>query len=144
MEHFPLTEQEARKKSWKWKGEEETSSYHGPYYSALPIQEYDEKIVGYELAQKNIENILGGILKCEVTEKPFKIIKQELAFHIENHIQLPKKHPDQRHKERLSQRNPRKIYERSCAECHKSITTSFTPERRERIVCEECYRKLVY
>ena len=100
--------------------------------------------MGYERAQNNIEDILGGILKCEVTEKPFKIIKQELAFHIENHIQLPKKHPDQRHKERLSQRNPRKIYERNCAECHKNITTSFVPERKERIVCEECYRKLVY
>ncbi|MBP7822819.1 hypothetical protein KA050_00540, partial [Candidatus Gracilibacteria bacterium] len=94
--------------------------------------------------QKNIENVLNGILKCEITGKPFKIIKQELAFHIENHIQLPKKHPDQRHKERLSQRNPRKIYERSCAECNKNITTSFVPERKERIVCEECYRKLVY
>jgi CxxC-x17-CxxC domain-containing protein len=57
---------------------------------------------------------------------------------------LPKRHPDQRHKERLSQRNPRKIYERNCAECMKNITTTFTPDRKEKIVCEECYRKLVY
>ena len=161
MEHFPLTEnailfsqspgvsrhplsQGGKEQGWKWKWEEETSSYHGPYYSILPIHEYDEKIVGYETAQKNIEDILWGILKCEVTWKPFKIIKQELAFHIENNIQLPKKHPDQRHKERLSQRNPRKIYERNCADCHKKITTTFIPERKERIVCEDCYRQLVY
>ena len=52
MEHFPLTEQEAQRKWWKWRGEEETSSYHGPYYLGLPIHEYDEKIVGYETAQK--------------------------------------------------------------------------------------------
>lgn len=143
-EHFPLSEKEAKDRWWKWKGEEETSSYHGPYYTALPVQEYDEKIVWYDVAQKNIENVLDGILKCEITGKPFKIIKQELAFHIEHHIQLPKKHPDQRHKERLSQRNPRKVYERTCAECHKNITTSFLPERKERIVCEECYQKLVY
>jgi len=110
----------------------------------LPIQEYDEKIVGYERAQKNIENLLNGILKCETTGKPFKVIKQELAFHIEHHIPLPKNHPDQRHKERVAQRNPRKVYERTCSECHKNITTSFAPERKERIVCEECYRKLVY
>lgn len=45
MEHFPLSEKEIKEKEWKWKGEEETSSYHGQYYSILPIQDYDEKIV---------------------------------------------------------------------------------------------------
>ena len=100
--------------------------------------------MGYELAQKNIEDLLGGILKCEVTEKPFKIIKQELAFHIEHNIQLPKKHPDQRHKERMDMRNPRTLYERTCSECHTDIITTYSPDRPERVVCEECYRKLVY
>jgi len=83
-------------------------------------------------------------VKCEVTGKPFKIIKQELAFYIEHHLPIPTKHPDQRHKERMDMRNPRTLFERTCAECHKDIITTYTPDRPERVVCEECYRKLVY
>ncbi len=144
IEHFPLSQSEAQKKWWKWKWEEETSSYHGPYYTALPIQEYDEKIVGHEKAQGNIDALLNWILRCEKTEKPFKIIRQELAFHIENHIPLPKKHPDERYLERLGMRNPRTLHERTCAECGAHLITTYSPERTERIVCEACYQRLVY
>lgn len=144
VEHFPLSQSEAQKKWWKWKWEEETSSYHGPYCTALPIQEYDEKIVGHEKAQGNIDALLNWILQCEKTEKPFKIIRQELAFHIENHIPLPKKHPDERHLERLGVRNPRKLHERACAECGAHLITTYSPERTEKIVCEVCYQRLVY
>jgi hypothetical protein len=93
---------------------------------------------------KNINECLAGTLKCEITGKPFKIIKQELAFYIENWISLPTKHSDQRYKERTDLRNPRTLHERSCAECKKNIITTFAPERPEKVVCEECYRKLVY
>ncbi len=144
VEHFPLSQSEAQKKWWKWKWEEETSSYHGPYYTALTTQEYDEKIVGHEKAQKNIDALLNWILQCEKTEKPFKIIRQELAFHIENHIPLPKKHPDERYLERLGVRNPRKLHERACAECGAHLITTYSPGRTEKIVCEACYQRLVY
>lgn len=67
MEHFPLTENEVQKRGWKWKGEEETSSYHGPYYAPLSIDQYDEKKVGYDTAQKNIDEVIAGILPCEIS-----------------------------------------------------------------------------
>jgi len=96
------------------------------------------------VAQKNIDELLSGILECEVSQKPFKIIKQELAFYIENKLPIPTKHPDQRHKERMDLRNPRELHERICPECHKNMVTTYRHERTEKIVCEECYRKLVY
>ena len=83
-------------------------------------------------------------MQCSATNKPYKIIRQELAFYIENNIQIPTQHPDQRHKERLAQRNPRKIHERACSECGKEIFTTYSPERKEKIVCSECYKKLIY
>lgn len=49
-----MTREEALSRSWKWSEEEERSSYHGSYYSPLPIGEYDEKVVGFEKAEKNI------------------------------------------------------------------------------------------
>lgn len=143
--HFPhLTEEEVKNHLWNWKEEEETNSYHGPYYNSLPIQEYSEKKVGYEKSTKNINNILNWILRCQVTGKPFKVIKQELAFYIENSIPIPTKHPDQRHKERMTTRNPRELHERSCAECWKKMITSYAPDRPEKIVCETCYQELIY
>lgn len=144
QEYFPLTQLEAEKQGWKWKDEEETSSYHGEYYQTRDISEYNEKIVGNSVAQKNIDEVLSGILKCEMTGKPFKIIKQELIFYIENQIPLPSKHPDQRHRERFLQCNQRKLFERECAECRKKIITTFQSDSPERVVCEDCYRKLVY
>jgi len=84
------------------------------------------------------------MVQCEVTKKPFKIIKQELVFYIENSVPIPTRHPDQRHKERMELRNPRTLYERQCAECGKDMITTYNTERPEKIVCEACYQKLVY
>lgn len=44
-EYFPLSESDVREKGWKWKGEEETSSYHGPFVTPLATTEYDERVV---------------------------------------------------------------------------------------------------
>lgn len=143
-EQFPLSEKEVRAKWWKWKGEEETSSYHGDYYAPLEIDQYDEKKIGFEIAQKNIYEVINWILKCEATWKPFKIIKQELVFYIEHGIPLPTKHPDERHSERMGKINPRKLYEKKCNECTKMMITTYALGRPEKVMCEECYRKLVY
>lgn len=144
QEYFPISQDTSEQYWWNWKQDEETSSYHGAYYEARDISQYDEKIVGYEVAQKNIDEVLSWILLCEITKRPFKIIKQELAFYIENSIPLPRKHPDVRHQDRFLQCNQRKLYERECAECKKKIITTYPPESPERVVCEACYRKLVY
>ena len=144
QEYFPLLENEAKKQGWKWKWIEETSSYHGPYYEPKNINEYDEKRVDFETAQKNIDKLLAGIIRCEISWKPFKVIKQELIFYIENHIPIPTKHPDQRHVDRLGQRNPRTLYERNCWECGEKIITTYPPETLEKIVCEKCYKKIIY
>ena len=144
QEYFPMTEEALRIKGWNWRPNEETSSYHGPYYSGMTIENYDEQIVGYEIAQKNIDDLLNWILLCEKSGKPFKVIKQELIFYIENNLPLPTKHPDQRHKERMDMRNPRTLHERSCLECGEKIITTYTPEKPEKVVCKGCYRKLVY
>lgn len=143
QEYFPLTESEVKSHGWNWY-DEPVKTFEGTFITPLPISEYDEKKVGYDTAQKNIDALLAGVVKCEVTGKPFKIIRQELAFYIEHSLPIPTKHPDQRHKERMDLRNPRTLYERTCAECGTDMITTYSPERPERVVCEECYRKLVY
>lgn len=143
-EYFPMTEEEVKKQGWNWYEWENKNTYIGTYYNPLPISKYDEKIVGFETAQKNIDEILAGILECEVTKKPFKVMKQELAFYIENGLPLPTKHPDVRHQDRMDLRNPRILHERKCDDCWSEITTTYSPDRPEKILCEACYRKIVY
>ncbi|MCB9806736.1 hypothetical protein H6768_02390 [Candidatus Peribacteria bacterium] len=58
QDYFPISEKEAQKKGYKWKSDDEISSYHGEYYTPLNIEAYDEKKVGYEVAQKNIDACL--------------------------------------------------------------------------------------
>ncbi len=50
------------------------------------------------------DDILQYAIACEVTWRLFRIQPQELVFYRTHHIPLPRKHPDQRHLERLALR----------------------------------------
>ncbi|MCX6807598.1 MAG: hypothetical protein NTZ80_02225, partial [Patescibacteria group bacterium] len=89
-------------------------------------------------------DILNYAIECEITKKPFRIIKQELEFYRKHNLPLPKRHPDQRHKDRLSLRNPRKLWDRTCNKCNIPIQTSYSPDRPETVYCEKCYLETVY
>jgi hypothetical protein len=84
------------------------------------------------------------VIICEFTWKPFRIIKPELEFYRKHNLPIPHKHPDQRHRERMLLRNPRKLRKRVCAKCWETIHTSYAPERPEIIYCESCYTKEIY
>ncbi len=90
------------------------------------------------------DDILNRAIECEITKKPFKIIKQELDFYRKHNLPIPKRHPDQRHLDRMALRNPRKLFDRKCAKCGKDIKTTYNPDRKEIVYCEECYEKSVY
>ena len=76
--------------------------------------------------------------------KEFKLTSQELNFYKKHQIPTPTKHPDQRHKERLALRNPRKLWKRSCANCNSEIETSFSHDSPFTVHCEKCYLETVY
>jgi hypothetical protein len=80
-----------------------------------------DKIIPADKLPNNIkdipDDILNRAIKCEKTQKPFKIIPQELEFYRKHDLQLPKRHPDQRHLDRMELRNPRKLFSRKCDKC---------------------------
>ncbi len=130
---YPLTRDECLARGWKWNDEDDSrEKYLGPS-ERIPDSIAD---VTDDICQK--------ILICEATGKPYKIIPQELAFYRTMAIPIPRKCPDQRHKERMTRRNPRKLWKRTCAKCSKEIQTTYAPNRPEKIYCEECYLKEVY
>ncbi|EKD44619.1 MAG: hypothetical protein ACD_71C00073G0001 [uncultured bacterium (gcode 4)] len=142
QEYFPMTRTDAincvspdNKPIFNW------SDYEAPFprvEKVIPAAKLPEDIV------KIPDDILNWAIECEVTGKPFRIIKQELEFYRKHNLPIPRRHPDQRHLDRMALRNPRKLYERRCDKCEKDMMTTYSPERPERVYCETCYNKEIY
>jgi len=90
------------------------------------------------------DDILNWAIECEITMKPYRIIKSELEFYRKHDLPIPKKHPDERHLDRLKLRNPRKLFARKCDRCWIDIKTTYSPDRKELVLCEKCYEGEVY
>lgn len=131
-DYYPLNLDEVKNKGWKWHDSENIKSYKGPDYK-ISDQIKDVK-----------DDVCKQILICEKTEKPYKIIPQELKFYKEFNLPIPRCCPDQRHLDRMKLRNPRKLYDRKCSKCSSTIKTTYSPGLREEIYCEKCYLKEVY
>jgi CxxC-x17-CxxC domain-containing protein len=135
QEYFPLTREDVLSRGWHWRDE----------VDELPKV---EKIIPAERLPDSIDDIPDDILnwaiKCELTARPFRIIKQELAFYRKMRLPVPRLHPDERHRRRMAFTNHRKLWSRKCAKCGKEIQTTYSPDRPEIVYCEECYLKEVY
>jgi len=135
QEFFPLTKEEALSKNYKWRNQKD------------PVPDVEKTIPAKRLPDSIDDipdDILNWAITCETTDRPFQIIKQELAFYRDQGIPIPHFHHDERHHQRVLKRNPKKMWERACAKCGKEMFTSFAPERPEIVYCEECYLKEVY
>ncbi len=134
-EYFPLTKEDSVNLWFNW------SNYEQPVAKA-------EKIIPAASLPNDIkeipDDILNWAIKCEVTAKPFRIIPQELDFYRKNNLPIPRRHPDQRHLDRISLRNPRKLFDRTCTKCSKNIESTYSQERQENVFCTECYKKEIY
>jgi Zn ribbon nucleic-acid-binding protein len=131
-EFTPLTKQEAIEKNLKWYEDTKTHDYMGPDFS-----------IPDTIAEIN-DDICKEILVCKTTQKPYKIIPQELTFYRNNNIPIPLQCPAQRYQDRFSLRNPRKLWTRECDKCAVSIETSYKPGRPETVYCEACYLAEVF
>lgn len=157
---FPMSKEQALLKGFIW------SDYQRPKPQVKKIITTDQmKRLPDDI--KNIpDDILDWALTCEVSGKAYRIIKQELQFYRENNLPIPRRHPDQRHKDRMALRNPRKLWPRQCdcensthnhaigsadmrplqnnKKCSNTFQSTYAPERPENVYCEECYLKEVY
>jgi len=130
-EYYPLSQKEVESSGWQWRDDEEV-------INAESSNDLPDDI-------KNVpDDICEQILTCESTSKNYKIIPQELTFHREMNLPLPRTCFLQRHRDRMALRNPRKLFSRQCDKCKKDIETTYSPERPEKVYCEECYLAEVY
>ncbi|OGJ60480.1 hypothetical protein A3A67_04985 [Candidatus Peribacteria bacterium RIFCSPLOWO2_01_FULL_51_18] len=129
-----LSQKVALEKGYKWK-EDENISEVSKIIDAKSLPDSIDEIP---------DDILNWAIHCVSTGRPFRIVKKELEFYRKLRLPIPRIHPDERHRIRKALRNPRKLWNRNCAECRKPMSTSYSPERPEKVLCEECYLKEVY
>ncbi len=110
----------------QWEDAETSSAWpntflHWPLFNwsdyETPFPQVEKVIPASKLPdtiEKIPDDILNWAIECEVSGKPFRIIRQELEFYRKYNIPIPRRHPDVRHMDRMKMRNPRKLFERLC------------------------------
>jgi len=131
QEYYPMTREEAVKKGYRWKEEEQVNISEQIYKLPDNINEVEDEI-------------LNKVLACDTCGKNFRIIENELRFYRKEGLAIPRMCPNCRHHLRFSMRPPRRLWERKCSKCKKDITTSYSPDKKFKIYCEDCYLKEVY
>ena len=133
--YFPLTAAQAKERGFPWREEQEESLN---VTKTIPAAQLPASI---EAIPDDIQN---WAITCEASGRPFRVVKQELDFYRAQHLSVPHLHPDERHKRRMALKNPRKLWDRQCSKCRKTLSSSYAPDRPETVYCEECYLKEVY
>lgn len=133
-ERFPVNDETINSRGWKCKQEEKTP-YTGEVYAPESIEVYKQ-----DPAKQ--QELLNVTLVCEVSQRPFRIIRTELDFYIKFNLEIPRKAPLQRYKERtILWRMPIELYDRKCAKTWKTILSPYSPERPEEVWSEEAWDK---
>ena len=151
---------ESKDESYKW-----FKSYRGYKWREKVERNYQIDIKNEDIPDniKDVtDDIIGKVIECEhkgecneQCTEAFKIIEPEYQFYQRMNLPLPRLCPNCRHYLRLKQRNPLKLWHRTCMcdktnhfhkddHCTVEFETSYAPERPEIVYCEKCYQQEVY
>jgi len=130
-DYYPLFKERALELGFKWKEKEDKKIKEQSYRG------------GYDIKEVNNE-IIKEILVCHKCGENYRIIQKELDFYRKMNLPIPENCPNCRYKLRMEKKRPYRLWNRECGKCRKSILSTYSPERRERIVCNQCYLEEVY
>lgn len=124
--YFPLEKEVAVSAGYGWKDKDEKEYQVSDYKIPDRIENVSDDIVG-------------RVLACEKCGKNYRIESSELKFYKRSGLPIPLECFECRHMERFGLRNPRRLYDRKCDKCGVELQTTFSPDRDEKVYCEECY-----
>jgi hypothetical protein len=131
FDSFPLTRSEALARGYKWQDEDSASRYQGRQYR---IPDSIEAVA---------DDLTKAILLCEESNRPYRVMAQELSFYRKNLLPIPRRSPEQRHRDRMAKRLPRTLWPRECSQCRVKQYSPYGPERPEKVLCEKCFAELL-
>jgi hypothetical protein len=139
-----LSQEEAKKIGCEWQSNDYSPKYEGSTY--IPNDD-----IRYYQSPDKVDEVINGIIKCQVSGKAFKIMPNELAFHVREKIAIPLKHPNVRFEERFAKLNFPKLHESKCCcdqqghghdgKCQNKLKTTYAPEQNEKVFCADCYER---
>lgn len=141
QDYMPLTKEQVEAQGYFW-GETQSRNYKITKRAVdLPDKISD---VPDSIIQETIECMHQGTCQ-DGCSTAFRITPDELKFYKNLNIPLPRLCFSCRHKERLKQRNPMKLWHRKCMKpgCTNEFETSYAPDRPEIVYCEQCYQQEV-
>jgi hypothetical protein len=131
---FPLQREQVLFKGWKWEDQESgTFGKETLLPEALPL----------DITEAS-DTLSKEVLACAACKRNYKVTPHELSFYRREMVPLPHECPTCRHRQRLMQRAPRLFFERPCSKCGRSMKTSYEPNRPETVLCDACYKSIVY
>ena len=169
QDHFPLAEEDARKRNFCWR--EKLQMTIGK--ETMRSTELPDAIADVT------DSITNEILACTECGRNYRIVVQELEFYRKMKIPLPRKCFYCRHRARVNFRNPFRLWHRTCmcpgtksqapstsakggsatggksqyentathphgeSPCPTEFETSYAPDRPEIVYCESCYNSEV-
>lgn len=152
QDFFPLTKEAAEERGFIWR-EEKAREYQATMAAAdLPDHIRDVP-----------DTIVKEIIACASCGRAYRIIQMELDFLRRMNLPLPRACPNCRFAARTRYRNAPKFYNRTChcggaasgdgryansaghahgtSPCPNTFMTSYAPDRKEIIYCEQCYQQ---
>jgi hypothetical protein len=153
QENFPLSEEEIKRQGFSWESFKEKEYQTTKSWRELPdnIKSVDDGFLKEIILCKTWDESHGerSVVERYDCTKAFRLIPAEINFYRRMNIPLPQLCPNCRHYERLMKRTPLKLWHRACmcdksnhthqGKCPVEFETSYSPERKEIVYCEQCY-----
>jgi hypothetical protein len=136
----PLTKTQATQHWYNWTD----------YTNDIAIPVWAKTLVPWDFSPeewkilRDDDAILNQIIVCEVTGRPFRVIKKELEICRMHDISLPTKHPDARHQEKLEARMWNTLFLRNCNKTGETMVSNYGAEFEGKVYSHKAYADEVY
>ena len=141
--YFPLSKEEVTSRGWLWRDDDtKTKGKETIKLENIP-----------DISQIN-DDILKEVLACKKCQTNYKLLKPELDLYKQLNVQIPHRCPHCRNLDQINKLDPLNLWHRQCmctqpehgheGQCKNEFETTYSPERKELIYCEDCYNKEIY
>jgi hypothetical protein len=139
QDYFPIDRAEAERRGWLWRNELSPEHPITMDFSVLP-----------QSIHETTDDILQEVIRCSQCQRGYRIVRMEIDFLRRFDFPVPRMCPECRHARRSSTMNPMRLWHRTCmcekaghahqGKCPVEFETSYAPDRKETVYCEECYQ----
>lgn len=129
--YFPLTKEKALENGFTWK-DDMPGTYGRETIAWVDVPDTIDDAT---------EALIGQVFACERTGRNYNLTRQEFDFLKQHNIPIPRLHPDERYRDRMSLRPKRTLYDTVCSVSGVPLKTAYPPEKRPKnIVSDEVYK----